>query len=73
MSSDSQENTQNYKDGPEQDYTDCVHVLIEPEVIQPGCTKIKHISIKPVMVKLIFSTFIASFLQVQCECYSIDA
>ena len=64
MSCESPDHTTNYIDGPEEEYTDCVHVLTEQEVIQPGSMKIQHISVKTITVKidfLIFSCFIISF------------
>ena len=51
------ESLTNYIDGPEEDYTDCVQVLSEKDAVRPGCTKIKHISIRPILVKIIYSYF----------------
>ena len=58
MSSESQNSTTNYIDGPEEEYTDCVQVLSEKDAVRPGSTKIKNISMRPIMVKIIYSYFI---------------
>ena len=57
MSCKSPDHSTNYIDGPEEEYTDCVHVLTEQEAIRPGCTKIQHISVKPITVKIDFQMF----------------
>ena len=57
MTSESPNQTTNYMDGREEEYTDCVHVLTEKEAIWPGCTKIKDISVRPILVKIIDSYF----------------
>ena len=61
MSSKSQNSTTNYIDGPEEEYTDCVQVLSEKDAVQPGSTKIKCISVRPITVKTIYSYFIVYF------------
>ena len=61
MSSKSQNSTTNYIDGPEEEYADCVQVLSEKDAVRPGSMKIKHISVKPITVKIIYSYFIVYF------------
>ena len=61
MSSKSQNSSTNYVDGPEEEYTDCVQVLSEKDAVRPGSTKIKHISVRLIMVKIIYSYFIVYF------------
>ena len=58
MSSESQNSTANYIDGPEEEYTDCVQVLSEKDAVWPGSMKIKNISVRPITVKIIYSYFI---------------
>ena len=44
-------------DGPEEKYTDCVQVLSDKDAVRPESTKIKHISVRPILVKIIYGYF----------------
>ena len=51
------ESLNSYINIPEEDYTDCVQVLSEKDAIRPGSTKLKHISVRPILIKIIDSYF----------------